>query len=73
MKNTFEIEKTESGYDMTLTTKRTNFLRALFTGKMILEVDKDQAKVISKALYTPNPHNTKRYYGKRPATVPTDN
>jgi len=71
MKNTFEIQKTESGYDMTLSTSRTSFLRAFFTGKIILEVDKDQAKVLSKALYTPNP-DKKRYFGKRPASVPAD-
>ena len=72
MKNTFEFTKTESGYNMTLVATRGNFLRAFFTGKMILEVDKDQAKTVSKALYTPNPHSAKRYYGKRPASVPSD-
>lgn len=53
MKTIFKIEKTESGYDMTLFTKRIYFLRAFFSGALIIEADKSQAATISKALYTP--------------------
>jgi hypothetical protein len=61
MKTTFEIEKNESGYAMTLITKRINFLKAFFSGKLTVETDKSQAAVISKALYTPK----KKFFPKK--------
>jgi hypothetical protein len=60
MKNIFEIEKNESGYNMTLITKRINFLIAFFSGKMTIETDKGQAAAISKALYVPKKRPKKR-------------
>jgi len=66
MKTSFEIEKTGSGYNMTLITKRINFLRAFFSGKLIVEADKSQAAIISKALYTPK----KKFFHKKGSTAP---
>jgi hypothetical protein len=66
MKTSFEIEKTKTGYGVALVTKRLNFLRAFFSGKLEMEIDKNLASTISKALYTPK---KKSYPAKKSSPV----
>ena len=52
MKATFIIDKFESGYKMKVFSKRLNFLKAFFTGRMEIHGNKSQGDYISKSLYT---------------------
>jgi hypothetical protein len=67
MKNAFEIEKTKEGYELTIKAGRGKFATALINGELTLEIDKDLAAIISKALYTPK----KKPFKKGPAPLRT--
>ncbi len=53
MKNTFEIEKTKDGYQVTIKAGRGKFAAAVVNGELTLQIDKELAAIVSKALYTP--------------------
>jgi len=65
MKNAFEVNKTAKGFELTIKTGRGAFAAALVNGKLTLEMSKETADAVSKALYTPK----KKSFRKGPAPL----
>lgn len=48
------VNKLSNGsYNLTVKQNRLDLLKALFSGKITINLDKDQAKILSKELYVP--------------------
>ncbi len=60
----YQIEKTKSGFDLTIKTTRLAFLKAVFTGKLTTHLEKETAASVSNALYTPK--KKKKIYSIKP-------
>lgn len=55
MNDAIIVEKHEDGYKVTCETSRKELLVGAINGRFTLELTKEQAKLLSNALYTPKP------------------
>lgn len=55
MNDAIIVEKHEEGYNVTFEASRRELFVGAINGKFTLELTKEQAKILSNALYTPKP------------------
>jgi hypothetical protein len=74
MNNAITVEKHEDGYNVTFEASRRELFVGAINGKFTLELTKEQAKILSNALYTPKtfvPKVKKEVEATTPVTATT--
>jgi hypothetical protein len=72
MNDAIIVEKHEDGYNVTFEASRRELFVGAINGKFTLELTKEQAKILSNALYTPKPFVPKAKKEVEPTAAVTE-